>query len=44
MQPHATLEWIDLDDSIEEAIYKEQHNKLPVDRGSLDQFIIRVGL
>jgi putative hemolysin len=42
MQPRTTVEWIDLDDSIEEiqeAIYKSQHNKLPVGRGSLDQFI-----
>ena len=42
MQPRTTVEWIDLDDSIEEiqeTIYKSQHNKLPVGRGSLDQFI-----
>lgn len=42
MQPRTTVEWIDLDDTIEEiqeAIYKSQHNKLPVGRGSLDQFI-----
>ncbi|MCM3281554.1 hemolysin family protein [Exiguobacterium sp. MER 193] len=42
MQPRTTVEWIDLDDSIEEIqerIYKSQHSKLPVDRGSLDQFI-----
>lgn len=42
MQPRTTVEWIDLDDSIEEIqerIYKSQHSKLPVGRGSLDQFI-----
>lgn len=42
MQPRTTVEWIDLDDSIEEiqeTIYKSQHNKLPVGRGSLDQFV-----
>ncbi|WP_047376322.1 hemolysin family protein [Exiguobacterium sp. ZOR0005] len=42
MQPRTTVEWIDLDDSIEEiqeTIYKSQHNKLPVGRGNLDQFI-----
>lgn len=42
MQPRTTIEWIDLDDSLEEiqeTIYRSTHSKLPVGRGSLDQFI-----
>lgn len=42
MQPRTTLEWIDLEDSIDEisqSIMNSKHNKLPVGRGSLDDFV-----
>ena len=42
MQPRTTLEWIDLEDSIEEisqTILTSTHNKLPVGLGSLDDYL-----
>ncbi len=42
MQPRTTLEWIDLEDSLEDItqnILNSKHNKLPVGRGSLDDFV-----
>ncbi|MGN1402122.1 MAG: hemolysin family protein [Bacillus sp. (in: firmicutes)] len=42
MQPRTTLEWIDLEDSLEEitrTITKSKHNKLPVGMGSLDEYL-----
>ena len=42
MQPRTTLEWLDLEDTnqeISQAILASKHNKLPVGRGSLDDFI-----
>lgn len=42
MQPRTTLEWINLEDSLEEitkTILESEHNKLPVGRGSLDDFV-----
>jgi len=42
MQPRTTLEWIDIEDSmadIKAAVYESRHNKLPVGRGTLDEFV-----
>ncbi|WP_042352532.1 hemolysin family protein [Bacillus massiliigorillae] len=42
MQPRTTLEWIDLEDSVDEItemIINSKHNKLPVGRASLDDFV-----
>ena len=42
MQPRTTIEWIDLEDDIDDikkSIYESKHNKLPVGRGSLDDFV-----
>ncbi|WP_050613448.1 hemolysin family protein [Bacillus testis] len=41
MQPRTTLDWIDLEDSPEEIadlLRSSKHNKLPVGRGSLDDY------
>ncbi|MBR3321466.1 MAG: HlyC/CorC family transporter [Exiguobacterium sp.] len=42
MQPRTTIEWIDLEDDIDDikkSIYESKHNKLPVGRDSLDDFV-----
>lgn len=42
MQPRTTVEWIDLDDDLNEImkdIYASKHNKLPVGRYTLDDFV-----
>ncbi|MEH6943936.1 hemolysin family protein [Bacillus sp. JJ722] len=42
MRPRTTLEWIDIEDPIDEisqSIKNSKHNKLPVGRGSLDDFV-----
>ncbi|WP_029693719.1 hemolysin family protein [Exiguobacterium sp. ZOR0005] len=42
MQPRTTLEWVDLEDSMEDieaAVYESKHSKLPVGRGTLDEFV-----
>ncbi|MFY9946166.1 MAG: hemolysin family protein [Exiguobacterium chiriqhucha] len=42
MQPRTTLEWVDLEDDmddIKKSIYESKHNKLPVGRDTLDEFV-----
>ena len=42
MQPRTTLEWIDLEDDMDDikrAVYESKHNKLPVGRDTLDEFV-----
>lgn len=42
MQPRTTIEWVDLEDDIDDikkSIYESKHNKLPVGRDSLDDFV-----